>query len=137
MPSIYSFTHIRTHMFIKHTHIHTLDRHLGSSTKTASCVVFFLTISVYYVRWVVLYPSVSSPPKSLSLGPSHLFTLSIFLSQSLFLHVSAVYRDITHSSIVLLNHGAYPYLLTMHYLLQPPHGCTTSTTTLQLYLLLV
>jgi hypothetical protein len=136
MPSIYSFTHIHTHVYTYIKHTHTRPSSGKQHKNGVVCRFFFLTISVYYVRWVVLYPSVSSPPKS-----SCSFTLSVSVSPfslSLFFHVSAVYSDITHSSIVLLNHGAYPYLLTMHYaLLQPPHGCTTSTTTFQLYLLLV
>jgi len=129
----YTHTHTRLHIHKTYTHSTVIWE---AAQKRRRVSFFFLTISVYYVRWVVLYPSVSSPPKS-----SCSFTLSVSVSPfslSLFSHVSAVYSDITHSSIVLLNHGAYPYLLTMQYaLLQPPHGCTTSTTTFQLYLLLV
>jgi len=115
---------IVTYLYYTHIHTHTCTYNIHTYTRPSSgkqhkngvvCRFFSFTISVYYVRWVVLYPSVSPPPKSLSLGPSHSFALSIFLSQSLFLYVSAVYSGITHSSIVLLNHGAYPYLLCTTY----------------------
>lgn len=107
----YTHTHTRLHIHKTYTHSTVIWE---AAQKRRRVSFFFLTISVYYVRWVVLYPSVSSPPKS-----SCSFTLSVSVSPfslSLFSHVSAVYSDITHSSIVLLNHGAYPYLLTMQYM---------------------
>lgn len=140
MPSIYSFTHIHAHTCTKKTYTHTYTRpSSGKQHKNGVVCRFFFLYNIRLLRSVgSVVPLRVAAAEVLSLDPSHSFALSIFLSQSLFFHVSADYSGITHSSIVLLNHGAYPYLLTMHCLqLQPPHGCTTSTTTLQLYLLLV
>lgn len=72
-----------------HTYTHTHKTYTHSTViweaaqKRRRVSFFFLTISVYYVQWVVLYPSVSSPPKSLARSLSLVHSICFFLPPSL------------------------------------------------------